>query len=582
MLKVTMPGIMRRLLRLFVIIIALFLIAILWFWWNRPTPVDMAANVPADSLVYLEANSLTDVASAVSETETWQSVATQIGFSATKRPNDWLTYLIRTTGLGSTQAVIAARSQIAFVMLNLTAAGNGDALEFKSQAALVVDTHTSAARVKPVVENAIGTLTTRVYLHPNIERVTIEGSELTRWISPDGQRRIVMAVDGSVVVIGNEEQAVSACLAARHGQRPSLLHNTELDAMRARLKANEALAFGYVSAANAARLVAAGAPILLGRLPQSEQLQKLLAVGAANLLGNVGWSARSFKGGIEDRYLIDLKPEVAARLQATFLSSEQHDQGAWEFVPASVDSVTSYNIHDPSAAWDSFNAAISSHLDVLSAVVFTTAFRAVLAPYGIDEPDSFLKSIKPQVLTVRTDLRSERATVIARIGNAEALHQFVSRRFGGHPRLEKVGPDEIVISADESLAASFVDDYFLLGEPEDVRRCLTARATHAAITSVPSGEHRLRHYLEQPSTANVVTFAKESERARAFIATVAVFRGTRSQLPSAIDGVIAALPYAVTETTLGDNGFERRTRSAFGQFASLVSFLTPEPAGPAP
>jgi hypothetical protein len=574
---------MRRILRLFAIIVFVVLIATAWFWWNRPLQVDMAANVPADSLVYLEANSLTDVAAAISGTDTWQSVAPHVGFTATRKRNDWLTSLARITGLGSTSAVIAARAQIAFVLLDLSSSGNGDSLEFKSQAALVVETHTSSSRIKPAMESAIGALADRIYLHPKVERVTIDGSEFTRWISPDGQRRIVATVDGSVVVAGNDERAVSACLAARHGQRPSLLHKAELEEMRSRLKGDKALAFGYSSAPNAARLVAIGAPMVFGRLFEEAQIQKLLAVGAANLLGNVGWSARRFKGGIEDSYLIDLKPDVATRLRSTFVSSEQLLQRAWEFVPADMDSATSYNLRDPAAGWDSFNAAVSSHLDVLSAVVFTTAFRALLAPYGIDEPDSFLKAIKPELLTVRVDSRSERAVVIAGIGSASALQQFVSRRFGARPRSEKVGNDELLISADEGLAASFAGDYFLLGSPEDVRHCLAARATRTAVTYSPSSSGSLAHYLEQPSTSNVVTYAKDNERARAFVTAVATIRGTRNS-PSfaAVDRLIEALPYATTETTLGESGFERRTRSAFGQFASLISFLTPEPVSAGP
>jgi len=572
---------MRRILRLFAIVVVLFLIAILWFWWNQPSPVDMAENAPADSMVYLEANSLAEVGTAISNSELWRSVATQIGFASGQRADRWA-WLARITGLGNTSAVIASRAQVALVLLDLNALGNGDSLEFKSQAALIVETHTSSTRIKPVIDSAIGALTTRVYHQPRIERTTIDGYDFTRWIAPDGRRRIVAVVDGSVVIIGNDERAVSACLAARHGQRPSLLHNADLQDMRARLKANEALAFGYASAANTARLVAIGAPLLLGKLSEEEQLQKLLSVGAANLLGNVGWSARPFRGGIEDVYLIDLKPEVTAQLHSTFVSADQRIQGAWEFVPAGVDSVTSYGMRDPAAVWDSFNAAISSHLDVLSAVFFTTAFKAVLAPYGIDEPESFLKAIKPLILTVRLEPRSERALVIAQIANEDLLHKFVARRFGAGPRPEKAGNNELFVSGDGEFAASFAGDYFLLGSPEDVRRCLLAHSNQLVISS-PAERDSLTRYLESSSNANVASYARDTERARAFINTVASIRGTGAAVSDGtLDRVVSGLPYATTETNLGSNGFERRTRSVFGQFSSLIPLLTPDSAGTRP
>ena len=574
---------MRRIFRLFAIIVVLILIAILWFWWNRPIPVDMAANVPADSLVYLEANSLTDITSAISETDTWQSVAIDLGFTPAKRRNDWLTYLAKTTGLGSATAVIAARAQIAFVILDLSSQGNGDALEFKSQVAVIVETHTSAYRVRPAMESAISTLAARIYVHPRVERVTIDGNDFTRWIAPDNQRRIVAAVDGSLVVVGNDERAVSACLAARHGERPSLLHKADLEEMRTRLKAAEALAFGYASGANTARIISVIAPMKVGVFFAQPQFQKLLTMGAANLLGNVAWSAHRFNGGIEDSYLIDLKPEDAARLQPAFVRADQRLQGAWEFVPAEADSVSSYNILEPSNAWLTCKTVISSRLDILSAVLFTDLSRNAFQPYGIDEPDVFLQGIKPEILTVRIASQSEHPLVVAHIGKADILHQFITRRFGTKPRSEKVGDVEVVLSPDEEFAASFADDYFLLGAPADVRRSLASRAAHESLTSSSSAVAALTHYLERPSAAHVVTYARDGERTRAFINTVAIIRGTRSSISSGqIDRVISGLPFATTETKLGENGFERRTRSAFGQFAFLVSYLNPEPDNTSP
>lgn len=570
---------MRRILRLFAVILVLLLIAIAWFGWNRPTRVDMAAYVPADSLVYLESSNLVDVASAIATTDAWQKLSSHVAIKLPEQRNDWATYLVKMTGLGPTLTVIATRAQVAFVMLDLTAAGEGDELQFKPQAALVVETHTSQSRIKPVVENILNDFAGHAYIQPKLEHITLEGNELIRWISPDGQRRIVASIEGSVVIVGNDEKAVTACLAARRGQRPSLLHRPELEEMRSRLNSNEALAFGYVSAPNAARLISQGAPILFGRLSQGVQLQKLLAAGASKLLGNVGWSARPSKGGIEDNYFVAVKPELLARLRPAFAATQTNFQGAWEFLPADVYSVTSYDIRDPADAWHALNAAISSQLDVLSAVVFTTAFKALLTPYGIDDPDSFLTAIKPDVLTVRLNPQSERALVIAGIASPDTLRQFMQRRFGANPRSEKVGETEILFSPDESLAASVAGDYFLLGAPDDVRRCLSTRATKNSLPSSSAGLESLTHYFERPSSSNIVTFSKDNERVRSLITSLASIRGVQAaDSPGDVDRIIEGLPYAVTETSLGEGGIERRTRSAFGQFGFLVSFLAPQPA----
>jgi hypothetical protein len=61
--------------------------------------------------------------------------------------------------------------------------------------------------------------------------------------------------------------------------------------------------------------------------------------------------------------------------------------------------------------------------------------------------------------------------------------------------------------------------------------------------------------------------------------SLAAIRGTaNTQSTAAITQITDALPDAVTETTLGEAGIERRTKSAFGLFGFMASFLAPQPA----
>jgi hypothetical protein len=568
---------MRQFVRLFVGGLFLLLIAVGWFWWNRPQSVDMAAYVPADSLVYLESNSLTDVARTMAETDAGRSLGPSLGMKSNRWQDRWPTFLARWTGIGPAESVIVARSQVAFVMLNdLTATGKGDALEFKPLAALVVETHTSASRIKPVLERMAGDLARRQYGQPTLEHVKSDDNELLEWIAPGGERRIVATIDGTAAIIGNDEHAVSECLAARRGQRPSLLNQPELQQMRLRLGASGALAFGYVSSASTARLFPVAISLIFGKLPDELQIQKLLAVGAAKVLDGVAWSAQPFAGGIEDRYLFSLKPAVIARLRAAFKSPARQHQ-TWELLPANTHSLTSYNFQDPAAAWDSLNAAVSSEVDALSAVFFASAFKASLGPYGIDQPEVFLRVIKPEVLTVRLESGSERPVVIATVGDEKVLRQLVTSHLGPNSRTEQVGDGQLLVSADERSAAAFVDHHLVMGSTADVRRCLLARAQKGAIISSPSNLKALTSYVDMVAPANVVTYTNDGERVRGLLLGLAAIRAreTASVSPDAAR-VINNLPYAVTETRLGPFGFERRTRSPLGQFSSVFSFLTPE------
>src|SRR2546428_12893806 len=121
---------MRRISQLFAIALLLLLVAGAWFWWNQPKSVDMAAYAPADSLVYIESNSVIDVAQTIAQTDAWRALGPYLGMNVGRAQDHRLTYIAKWTGMGSAESVIAARAQLAFVMLDLNATGKGDTLEF--------------------------------------------------------------------------------------------------------------------------------------------------------------------------------------------------------------------------------------------------------------------------------------------------------------------------------------------------------------------------------------------------------------------------------------------------------------------
>jgi hypothetical protein len=487
---------------------------------------------------------------------------------------NWLTSG-EVTGIGFTQSVIAARSQVALVFLDLNSTSDDRTLEFKPLAALVVETHTSTSRIKPVVEQLVGNFARRAFGQPTIERATKDDRELVKWSSPDGKRQIVVAIDGSVAIVGNDDRAVSACLAVRRGRNPSLAHQPDVEEMRRRVGATDALAFGYISSQNAARLLSEMAPAMFGKLPNKGSCKSYWRQFGQGL-GSIAWSSRPAAGGIEDYYLMSVRPSLAERLTPAFKATGNARHPAWSLLPADTYSVTNYNFSDPEAAWRALNAAVSSQLDTLAAVFFTTVSRASLAPYGIDEPDSFLRAIKPEVLTARLDVASERSVVVAAIRDEAALRQFVLRQLGARPRTERIGNIDLISSLDERSAASFVDGYFMLGSPEDLRRCLTKQSGSAFSVSGPLAATQ----TAAQSTASVVTYAQDGERVRGLLTTLARMRGFASPTTNSSDLelLIKKLPYAVTETKLESYGFERRTRSPLGQFSALASLLAPEQA----
>lgn len=555
---------------------ALLLLALLaagWLWWHRPKRVDMAAYAPADSLIYLEANSLARVANSVTSTDAWRALEPHLRTDSAPWRNHWLQKLASWVGIGSAEAVIFARAQMAFVILDLKTTHDGETLNVKPEVALIVETHAPERQVIPVIERVVGHFAQRAYGQPLVERTVTDRAQMMKWMSPGSDRQIVAAIDGSVAIVGNDERAVRICLAVRRGLRPSLINNRELEQMRTRLSDSSALAFGYVSAENAAQLLSIATPLALGRLPDDLQLQRLIAPAASKILGSAGWSAHPSAGGIEDHYLFSLHPSIVARLRSGFRPSGRNELPA-ELLPAETFSATTYDYEDPAAAWASLNSALSSQLDTLSAGLVTYLLKSALEPYGIDQPEIFLRAVASELATVRVDKESDRSLLIVRVLNDAVLREFVRRRLGTIRRVERVGNEEVIESASGNTAASFVGGYLMIGSPADVRRCLQARTARATVDM--GGRIRPITYFASPSAApNVMTYTDDSERVRTFVSTIVAAQRTDHTLndTAGLDRAIRALPYSITETTLDEWGLERRTRSSFGQFSSLVGLF---------
>ena len=256
--------------------------------------------------------------------------------------------------------MILARAQIALVIVGMNTSEDGDTLRIKPEAALIVETHTSQRRIRSAAEEAVKRIAAFAYGHAACAQHT-EGAEFLECVAPAGDRRIVAALEGSLVVIGNSKTAVQSCLEVRRGQRPSLRTDADLLRMRSNLNTEKALASGYVSSANAARLFSWAAPLLMGKTPGDHQLEQLLGVSAAKILRGIAWSSESSGGGIQDRFLFSLEPSVVERLRPAF-QTVQTDDEFWKLVPETFQSLTIYRSEDPQAAWIAMDSAVSSKL----------------------------------------------------------------------------------------------------------------------------------------------------------------------------------------------------------------------------
>jgi hypothetical protein len=350
--------------------------------------------------------------------------------------------------------------------------------------------------------------------------------------------------------------------------------------MRQRMNATNSLSFGYVSPAGARRLLETAAMVYAGQMAADPSAQSAAAILipqlAGRILGGAAWSSRVAEGAVVDNYYFNLQNELATRLQKPLATSGESKLRAADLLPVGTNQFSIYNYRDPEAAWRGLNAAISSQLEITIAP-FVGRFLDMLLveslkPFGIEAPHDFLRAAGPEIATVRLGDESESLVLIASIRDREALQTLMRKRLGAGAKSQRIGEAEMLFAADEARgAASFVGDYLIIGGAAEVRRCLQERAASRTLGSTDAFRQTARSASEHDAS-NVVTYTDDSDPARRFISFIGRQKGARNAAPNvaALQRSLSALPYALGETRLVEGGFEKTTRSAFGQFGALV------------
>jgi hypothetical protein len=557
--------------------------ASLWLWWNRPQQAEMAAYVPQDSLIYLEADSLPNILQAISSTEGWRTLAPAAGIRADAGRLGWLSELAKWTGIGSAESVVFARAQVAVAILGVDAKEERDlALQISPRLVIVVETHTSESRAKEAAKKFVGDFARKSYGDAKLEQADHDGATFFVWTAPGGAKKIIAAVSESAAFIGNDEATVQACLAVRRGERAALLTDPEFAGMRRRVRAEDALAFGYAPRGGVPKLTQLAALVLAGRSSADAKEQSALAIVlpqlAGRLLGGAAWSARLENAVVEDDYFFSLPSDLTSRLAVALEVSPENTFTSADYLPPDTHQLTRYNFADPQETWRGINAIISSQLDPTFAPFAGNFLGKSLQPFGIDSPREFLRAVGPEIATARLDEDGEELIFIAAVRDETSLREMIKKRLGSGTRLVRVGESEMMVSADaEQGAASIFENHVILGREQGVRRCLEARAAGRTIAASDVFKKPLG-LAGQVSSPLALTLTDDKAQMLRFISLVARGRDYNSDAPDAtkLAQTAGSLPYAISISRLATDGLERKTFSPFGQFATIALQLVPE------
>ena len=548
----------------------------LWIYWNRTVKTDLSSYAPADSLGYIEMNDLAEIAGGVTNTQAWKSLAGPIGAPMSLTPNRWLIRLARWTGIGSTDTILFARSQVAMVLSGAEGTQEGSTLTIKPLTTFIIDTHTSQRRMRTTVERHIEELAQRLYRNPVFVRKQIQGADLQEWQTSDGIHAIVFTFIDTAVIVSNDETSVLRSIDARAGRRSSLTGAGDLATARLTLDAANAPLFGYIGQSGVKSLLQAFALYRSGPSADAVTAARIFSDTIGGLIKSIGWTSRFVAGGVEDRSSIALSDGVAEKLRSSMLPERAPEVTKLPFIPKEIRSLSLYQFRDAGNFWVDLNATVASHTDLIGAVAARPMLRALVKPYGIDDADSFARAVGPGLQTVRLEKDSP-AVLIAEVFDRPALRKAIAPRFGQSPKTESIGEAELLLSPKDNWAAAFIGNSFLIGPGDFVRKCLQVRGDADSVSS--NDRFRKSQQLIDVSLPLIsIIFTDDQQAAISFVEAFSNHdRPAFATNAAAIEPAIRSLPFAASASLLKAQSLEWTSRSSFGVVGSLATELIPAP-----
>lgn len=569
-----MPALIRKLSKwLLALIVVLLVVGAAWIIWNRPRNTDMASYVPAESIAYIEANDLAQVADGLSHTEAWKALAEPLGAPRQLISHPGLVSFARWTGIGTAESVLLARSQFAVCFAPPQATESGVTLTIKPLAALVIETHTSQSRMRSTIEKYVDQLAHESYgSEVVVIRKQVNGADLLEWSTADNSRRLILSIVDTTAILGNDESLVMSCLDVHARKHKSLAEDNQFQLARQNLVDARPAVFAYVPKEGVKAVVQAWALSRAEASADAASVAPLIANTFGNLIDGFAWATRYDEGGTEDHCRVFLSHGVAQQLSA---AQEPLNSIEVSFIPADAASVTIYNLRDAKSFWSQLNGVVSSHSDVVGAIASRPLLQGLLAPYGIRDADRFFAVIGPRVQITRLEQNAP-AVLITEAFDQESLKKIAADRVGVNAKVEQVGQAQMFVSSSDNWAAAFLGKYFLTGPADEVRHCVAAQAGGESIGSLARFD-RARSAVDMSLPIFSLSFA--DDRASA-ISLVELFskqeRSAFSTNANAIRDGAASLKYSASVITIKNDSVEWTARSSFGLVGSLLTTFAPE------
>lgn len=563
---------------------AVLLAALAW-WLTRPRPsIDMATLAPESTALYVQVDSLPELAEGLTESDAWARLAKPLGLSSQLDYAGPVSEMLGRLEMGPDDAVVFGRSQFAVVVSNLTtgveAGEESGALVVRPRFALVVKTHSGAGAARRIASDRLPLLARKAYgSEVPISDIPGPGEKMTVAQGPTEVRRMVWAVRDDVVILGNDVETVRAVLDTAAGRSPSLAGSFYLERARALVEAPGAIVFAYAAAKTGGDIVGLSLGGLTsegGTDSESGTLQvggllSGLAKGAAHA---VGYAGRFEQGRFVERTATILTPRIAETMTTSVAASAAEPQSL-SLVPEGIEEVNVVRIQRPGDTVDTLLTTLSGNVDVSVSATVTQMAIGSRRAFGAEATDTVAQIVGDEVAFVDFGSGEPFAVAFEILDSAKAL-PIVARYLaegGNRSSSELYGGFELLRSSHEDgRAFAFIGRFGVYGTRDQLVRMIDARASGGR-----SGRE-LGRTLSVPPPPIIGTERRDDRDAAELLFALSIALRTSDGAPETLEradvaAARAEMPRATSRWDLRDGALVVETRSAVGNLSFLTSLL---------
>ncbi len=590
---------------------------------RKPPRVDMARYVPADAILFAEIGDVPDTVTRLTETDFWRGLRPAIGFP------DQLLYLGTGAGvigqldLGPDEARLLGRAQWSVVVTGVATEGKpvvtppkpaapvppadgkknappnaktgakteaepegtlGVELSVKPRLAVVIKTNLSADRVTALVSARLPLLARKLLGTEAVrEESNYQQIPVVRFRAPGGSKALVSAAVGDILIVGNDEPTLNACLDTIAGRRPALAAAPVLAPARAAVNADTAALFAFINPTGLAQLGQFGFGILPESIASNPAAQTLVESAVKGMTDGLSYSASIENGRVCDRYHLSLHAEASAALRP-HAGTLAHPPRALELVPGDgIATCSVMAVQHPFEATEKVQQAISARSNIAVAFLMREVFNALRARYGLGPRDTLDDALGQEIAHVTFANRDSvwMVEVRDRVRVLPVLDRYLRAENATISNESINGVDLVVSSNPDGRAAGFLGDFLVVGPKDTVKAIILSRGKPVAgVISV------LRE--KQGTDAAVFSISVKSDREELEALTLGIAKAAhagdatpeRLRDPK-VRAFLDAQPPAVGKTELRPDGLYSETRSAAGNFALFAALIGPdEPVTP--